>query len=122
MSTKITINQVETSGFDVRYTLSGTGGDGGAGDLKADGSVPLTADWNVGSHKITSLTNPTTNQGAATKKYVDDNAGTGDVVGPGSVTDGHLAVFDGVTGKLIKDGGAASSGAAWRFINLPAGS
>jgi hypothetical protein len=33
-------------------------------------------------------------------------AGTGNVVGPGSAVDGHLTVFDGVTGKLIKDGGA----------------
>ncbi len=32
--------------------------------------------------------------------------GTGDVVGPGSAVDGHLAVFDMATGKLIKDGGA----------------
>jgi hypothetical protein len=32
--------------------------------------------------------------------------GTGDVVGPASVTDGYLAVFNGTTGKLIKDGGA----------------
>ncbi len=30
----------------------------------------------------------------------------GNVVGPASVTDGDLAVFDGTTGKLIKDGGA----------------
>lgn len=31
--------------------------------------------------------------------------GAGDVVGPGSATDSHLAQFDGTTGKLIKDGG-----------------
>ena len=36
--------------------------------------------------------------------------GIGDVVGPGSSTDGHLAVFDGATGKLVKDGGAVPSG------------
>lgn len=30
----------------------------------------------------------------------------GNVVGPVSATDGHLAVFDGTTGQLIKDGGA----------------
>ena len=30
----------------------------------------------------------------------------GDVVGPASATDSHLAVFNGVTGKLLKDGGA----------------
>lgn len=33
----------------------------------------------------------------------------GDVVGPASATDNHLAVFDGATGKLIKDGGAIPS-------------
>lgn len=33
-------------------------------------------------------------------------AGSGDVVGPSSATDGNLAVFDSTTGKLIKDGGA----------------
>lgn len=33
-------------------------------------------------------------------------SGSGDVVGPASATDGHLAVFDTATGKLIKDGGA----------------
>ncbi len=27
------------------------------------------------------------------------------LLGPGSATDGHLAVFDGTTGKLLKDGG-----------------
>lgn len=36
-------------------------------------------------------------------------AGLGNVVGPASSTDGHLAVFDGATGKLIKGGGAVSS-------------
>lgn len=31
--------------------------------------------------------------------------GTGDVVGPVSAVDNNIAVYDGVTGKLIKDGG-----------------
>ena len=34
-----------------------------------------------------------------------DGAGTGDVVGPASSGNGRIAVFDGVTGKLLKDGG-----------------
>lgn len=38
--------------------------------------------------------------------------GSGNVVGPGSAIDGHLAVFDGITGKIIKDGGAVPSGSA----------
>ena len=32
------------------------------------------------------------------------------VKGPSSATDGHVAMFDGTTGKLLKDGGAAGSG------------
>lgn len=32
--------------------------------------------------------------------------GAGDVVGPASSTNNHVAVFDGITGKLLKDGGA----------------
>lgn len=32
-------------------------------------------------------------------------AGGGDVSGPASAVDNHLAVFDGATGKLVKDGG-----------------
>lgn len=42
---------------------------------------------------------------------------TGDVVWPSSAVDWHLAVFDGITGKLIKDWGpipgTATSSAAW---------
>lgn len=39
--------------------------------LKADGSTPLTADWALGSFKITGLVDPTVPQGAATKAYAD---------------------------------------------------
>lgn len=39
----------------------------------------------------------------------DGTDGTGDVSGPASATDGHLALFDGTTGKLMKDGGSPSS-------------
>lgn len=38
-------------------------------------------------------------------------AGTGDVVGPAGSVDGEMALFDGVTGKLVKGGGAPFSGA-----------
>lgn len=34
-----------------------------------------------------------------------DPLADGDVVGPASSTDGHYALFDGTTGKLLKDGG-----------------
>lgn len=38
--------------------------------------------------------------------------GTGDVVGPGSSTAGHFVIFDGTTGKLLKDTLAAPGTAA----------
>lgn len=40
----------------------------------------------------------------------------GDVDGPASATDGHLAVFDGTTGKIIKDGGAVPTGSGADYI------
>jgi len=72
--------------------------DGGSGDFKADGSVPMTGDLQLGghaifgvhsisgetdtavaieseadmnNHRITGLANPTASQDAATKVYVD---------------------------------------------------
>jgi hypothetical protein len=44
----------------------------------------------------------------------------GDVTGPGSATDGNLVVFDGTTGKLVKDGGppgGAGGGGIVEFIS-----
>ena len=37
--------------------------------------------------------------------------GSGDVVGPASSTNDHVALFDGTTGKLLKDGGALGTAA-----------
>ena len=47
--------------------------------LKKDGSVAMTGNLNVGSKKIVGLATPTSNTDAATKKYVDDNAGRPDL-------------------------------------------
>lgn len=38
-------------------------------------------------------------------ELVDPASGSGDVVGPNSATDDHVATFDGTTGKLIQDSG-----------------
>jgi hypothetical protein len=40
--------------------------------------------------------------------------GSGNVVGPAVAVDGNLAVFDGTTGKIIKDGGPALAGSSYR--------
>lgn len=85
--------------------LENTGG-GNSQYLLIDGSRSMTGALGMGTHKITGVVDPTADQEAATKKYVDDHGGgSGDVVGPGSAVDENIAVFDSTTGKLIKDSG-----------------
>lgn len=61
----------------------------GANFLKKDGSVAFTADLNAGGFKITNLADPTSDQEAATKKYVDDAVAgvtvTGAILADGTV-------------------------------------
>lgn len=45
--------------------------------------------------------------------------GSGDVVGPASAADGAVALFDGITGKLLKAGGTAL--ASWATKTAPTG-
>lgn len=45
------------------------------------------------------------NRWADLKQMINIASGSGDVVGPASAVDGDIAVFDGVTGKIIKDAG-----------------
>jgi hypothetical protein len=47
---------------------------------------------------------------ATVRATIGAGTGGGDASGPASAVDGHLAVFDGTTGKLIKDGGAVPTG------------
>ena len=37
--------------------------------------------------------------------YIVSGGGSGDVVGPASAVDGNVVVYDGATGKLVKDAG-----------------
>lgn len=70
--------------------------------IDTDGALALNSDLLVPSQK-------------AVKTYVDTEiagvGGSGDVVGPASATDSAVALFDGTTGKLLKDSAAAYSAA-----------
>ena len=50
--------------------------------------------------------------------YIGGSAGGGDVVGPASATTDNIAVYDGTTGKIIKDGGATIAGINTNAIDL----
>jgi Protein of unknown function (DUF2793) len=60
-----------------------------AADLDTDGALAANSDAKVASQK-------------AVKTYADTK-----IAGPASPTDGHAALFDGTTGKLLKSAGAA---------------
>ena len=65
-------------------------------------------------HGMTSLSDRTTTDIIDVRTQLATGSGggggTGDVVGPSSATNGHVALFDGTTGKLIKDGGVPATG------------
>ena len=52
------------------------GGGGGAGDLLADGTVPLTATWDLNGFGITTSLAPTSGNELCNKTYVDSVAGS----------------------------------------------
>jgi hypothetical protein len=55
---------------------------GGNGDIRADGSVPFTANQSMGNNKITSLGAPSLASDATTKQYVDDSDGASTAKAP----------------------------------------
>jgi hypothetical protein len=93
-----------------------------AGGSGSDASVitytpAVAADWNGGADPGNA--DDALDQVAERVKDLEDaGSGGGDVIGPSVAVDGHLAVFDGTTGKLIKDGGLISLSNYWG-INKP---
>jgi len=78
------------------------------GDLAVGTGVNTAAKLTVGANgKVLMAAS-----GEATGLKWDTPAGGGDFVGPAGATNGNLVVFDGVTGKLGKDGGAIPASGA----------
>jgi len=84
----------------------------GLSGLLADGQTPLAhaASHADGGSDPVDVTGLDGFPGGGTTFLRDDGtfatpSGAGDVAGPASAVDERIAVFDGITGKLIKDGG-----------------
>jgi hypothetical protein len=69
----------------------------GTGSIVLRGAGPTTGVTIIAGEKCLAAWN-----GSDFVKVSTSTAAAGDVVGPGSATDGNLAAFDGTTGKLIK--------------------
>lgn len=95
-------------------TADGTGG--AAWEAPGGGALASLSDVDVAG--VINGQRLTYNSTSGKWEPVSPSAGDGDVVGPASATDGHLAVFDGATGKIIKDGGAPGSGGGMAYILL----
>lgn len=91
---------------------------GGLNDPGANGIVTRTALNTTGVAAASDVTGLFSGAGDYLKSDGTKGtpAGTGDVVGPAGATDGHLAIFDGGTGKLLKDGGPIPAGGGGDFL------
>lgn len=90
------------------------GADGAAGANGADGSAGAAGRGitsmaiNGSNHLIITYTDTTTEDAG----LIPGAGGSGDVVGPASATNNEVALFDGITGKLLKGGGVLGTAAA----------
>jgi len=77
----------------------------------------MTGELKMSSQIISGVANPISDQDVATKAYVD--TATDDVViGPASTTDNRLCIYDGNTGKLVKDSLLVALGGSLDSVGL----
>jgi hypothetical protein len=122
-------------GSMVSGTLSVTNGGTGQTNSFTNGDLLIgnTTGGTLNKAKITGTGIITVTNGPGTITIGATSSGTGDVVGPGSATDGDFVLFDGATGKLIKGASYRQSGGDFigpiggssmidGFVYIPAGS
>lgn len=65
-----------TDGTTTTFQIYNGANGEGSGDFMANGTVPMTGDLNMNSHKVMGVATPTADTDAAPKGYVDSAAGT----------------------------------------------
>lgn len=97
-----TVDEYAGSGTFTDWTLSINGAPGATGAAGIFSAIASQAEAEAGTNNTKGMTP------LRVAQAIDALAatGTGDVVGPASAVNNNIAVFDGTTGKLVKDGGA----------------
>jgi hypothetical protein len=92
-------------GSMVSGTLAVTNGGTGQTNSFTNGDLLIgnTTGGTLNKAKLTAGTGITITNGAGSITIANSGSGSGDVTGPSSSTDGTFAIFDGATGKVIKE-------------------
>jgi len=122
-------------GSMVSGTLSVTNGGTGQTNSFTNGDLLIgnTTGGTLTKAKLTAGTGITITNGAGSITIANSGSGSGDVTGPSSSTDGTFAIFDGATGKVIKEaswvqdsgdfiGPAGANNMVDGFVYIPASS
>jgi hypothetical protein len=108
----VDLPQIALGGSAVSGTLGVVNGGTGLSNVYTNGDLLIgnTTGGTLNRAKIVGTAPITVTNGAGTITLGAGGLGSGDVVGPGSATDGNFVLFNGSTGKLIK-------GASWNQVN-----
>lgn len=103
----VDLPQIALGGSAVSGTLGVINGGTGLSNVYTNGDLLIgnTTGGTLSRNKIVGTAPITVTNGAGTITIGSSGLGTGDVVGPGSASDGNFVLFDGATGKLIKGSG-----------------
>ena len=131
----IDLPQIALGGSAVSGTLGVINGGTGQSNSFTNGQILIgnTTGGTLNKGTITGTGIITVTNGPGTITISATGSGSGDVVGPGSATDGDFVLFDGATGKLIKGasyrqvggdiiGPIGGSSMIDGFVYIPAGS
>ena len=108
----IDLPQIALGGSAVSGTLGVINGGTGQSNVYTDGDILIgnSIGGTLNRNKIVGTAPITVTNGAGTITIGATGIGSGNVVGPGSASNGNFVLFDGTTGKLIK-------GASWNQVN-----
>ena len=103
----VDLPQIALGGSAVSGTLGVINGGTGQSNVYTNGDILIgnSTGGTLNRNKIVGTAPITVTNGAGTITIGAGGLGTGDVVGPGSASDGNFVLFDGATGKLIKGSG-----------------